>query len=444
MQNFDSASLETIICLVYDFFINSTDFNGIPLRDISDKLGMTYVKSINLIKKGIEKGDLSIQSSTNPHIVGFQHFEILKQIWALNEAKKTKVKYQKFAGITIAMEQTEFPICLYPSPAYLKAHRDLSSFGDAYFTKQLALAEPQLSLIFFDIEVLDRYANDPRYDFTFKNYSGSIYCHYDENEMPLVRPEDELFLKSFGLGYGEDGERLAVVPLRYLNDLSDDQQMYWKSKRYNQPAKVTQAYYDNIILGNWTNSYSVFSAFIGEQSCLNQLSEQIFGKPLFRKVYDPDNRPKEFTPFFTPTFKNYLDFVSLLDKMISDNINKDFFKDKVELEESSQGKDGTIERKPKGTIRLFEDWLKAELKGSDPEGLKKLFDEFRDVRKQRQTPAHKITENSYDVKYNDMQLDLISRCYHATKALRHCFARHPQAQNVTVPSWLDKGKIHHY
>lgn len=444
MQSKNADIINEIVSLVYEFFLESSDFNGIPLRDVSEKLGISYKKSIDLIKKGVSTGQISIQSSTNPHIIGFQHFETDKQVWALNQAKNTKVKYDKFGSVTIAMEQTEFPICLYPSQSYLKTNRNLQDFGDAYYTKLLALGEPQLSLIFFDIEVLDRYTNDPRYDFRFSNYSGSIYCHYDEEEKPLVREEDELFLKSFGLGYGGNEERLTVVPLCYLKNLSEDQQMYWKSKKYTSKGKVAQAYYENIILGNWTSSYSVFTAFIGEQNCLNQLAQQIFDKPLFRNVYDPDNRPKEFTPFFSPTAKNYLNFVSLLDKMISDNINKDFFKGKIDLEEIIEGKDGKIERKPKGTIRLFEDWLKTELRGSDPEGMKMLFDEFRDVRKQRQTPAHKITENNYNLKYYEMQLDLINRCYHATKALRHCFAGHPKAKTFIIPSWLDKGTIQNY
>jgi hypothetical protein len=444
MQNKNADNVSGIVSLVYNFFIESSEFNGIPLRSISKKIGISYKKSIELIKEAVKKGEVSIQSSTNPHIIGFQHFEIDKQVWALDQVKNIKVKYQKFGSITFASEQTEFPICLYPSPSYLKANRNLNEFGDAYYTKQLALAEPQLSLIFFDIEVLDRYVNDPRYDFRFSNYSGSIYCQYDAAEKPLVREEDELFLKSFGLGYGENNERLTVVPLCYLKGLSEDQQMYWKSKRYSKPGRVAQAYHENIINGNWTSSYSIFTAFIGEQNCLNQLSAHIFGKPLFRTVYDPENRPREFTPFFSPTLKNYLDFVSLLDKMISDNISKEFFKGKTDLEETITGKDGKVERKPKGTIRLFEDWLKSELNGSNPEGMKRLFDEFRDVRRQRQTPAHKITENNYDLKYYDMQVDLIHRCYNAVKALRHCFAGHPEAQNFKIPSWLDKGKIHNY
>ncbi len=73
-------------------------------------------------------------------------------------------------------------------------------------------------------------------------------------------------------------------------------------------------------------SYSIFSAFLGELTCLNNLANKIFGINLFHKDFDHENRPKEFTFFFLPTLRNYNEFVLLLDKMISDNINKDFFK----------------------------------------------------------------------------------------------------------------------
>jgi len=61
MQNSDSANVETITSLVYDFFIESNDFNGIPLRDISGKLGITYIKSINLIRDMLNAWSTKLQ-----------------------------------------------------------------------------------------------------------------------------------------------------------------------------------------------------------------------------------------------------------------------------------------------------------------------------------------------------------------------------------------------
>lgn len=382
-----------------------------------------------------------MQSSTNPHIIGFQHHRIDEQLHILEDAKTIEVKYETWGEINISMEETDYPICLYPTPDYLEKHRDLKEFGDQFFTKKLAMAEPQLTLIYFDIEVLDRYANDPRYNFRFNDYSGDIYCKDDKDEKPLVREEEELFLKSFGLGYGEDRRRLAVVPLCYLKDLSEDQQMFWKSKIYKGKGKIVEDYYNNIILDQWSFSYSIFSAFIGEQNCLNELAVKVFGKPLFRTSYDAETRPKEFTPYFSPTLKNYLDFVSLLDKMISDNINKEFFKGKIELEESRPGEDGATERNQKGTLKLLEEWLISERDSESIDGIKMLVKEFKKVRTERQTPAHKITQNEYDLQYYKKQIELLEPCYHAIKALRHAFAQHPNADGVEIPEWLDDATI---
>lgn len=426
---------------MYEFFINSSDFNGIPLRQISSDLKIEYTKSIDLIINLVEENIISIQSSTNPHIIGFKHYPINIQVKILNEAKQNKVTYRKFGAIKFATENTEFPICLYPSQTYLKENRDLTEFKNAEYTIRLALGEPHLKPIFFEIEVLDRYSNDPRFDFKFEDYSGEISCKYDENDNPILREEDQIFLKTFGLGFDGSDNRLAVAYLRYLNGLTTEHQIYWKGKEAKGDCKMLEEYHQNTIEGNWTSSYSIFSAFLGELNCLNQLSQTIFEKKLFSKSFEDDKRPREFTFFFTPTSKNYYEFISLLDKMISDNLNKEFFKDNLELFDLETLPDNTIERKPKGTLRLFEEWLSLNYNVKDQKVLKDIFKPFRDIRKERQNPAHKINENIYDKKYIEMQKDIINRAYSSIRAFRNVFQQHPKAEYFEIPKWLDNGKI---
>ncbi|MDQ3181305.1 MAG: hypothetical protein M3Q33_12375 [Acidobacteriota bacterium] len=427
---------------IYDFFIDSNDFNGIPLRQISNEFGIEYEDSIDLIKTLVENETVSIQSSTNPHIIGSQHYSIENQIAVLEDAKKNEeIVIEKIGDITIVSENTEFPICLYPSKKYLEENRDLSEFENEVYTKQLALGEPHLKPIFFDIEVLERYANDPRFDFKFRDYSGSISCKYDENENPIVRDEDQVFLQTFGLGFDSDNNRLAVVYLRYLKDLTSEHQIFWKSKEIKGSCKMLEEYHENTILGNWSSSYSVFTGFIGELSCLNELSEMIFGKPIFRKSFENENRPKEFTFFFSPTLKNYNDFVLLLDKMISDNINKDFFTGEIELFDIKELEEGLVERIPKGTLRLFEEWLLSQYNTDNQEMIKNIFKSLKDVREQRQNPAHRIDENIYDKKYIEKQREMISSVYSSIRAFREIFQQHPKTRNFVIPEWLDKGEI---
>jgi len=426
---------------VFEFFIESHDFNGIPLRNISEEFKIDYKESIDIIKKLVIDNSISIQSSTNPHIIGFRHFPIESQLKILEDAKEITVKEEKFGDITFSSENTEFPICLYPSQDYLKSNRDTDNYGTAEYTKLLALAHPHLSPRFFEIEVLERYANDPRFDFQFEDYSGRISCKYDDNDKPIVREEDQVFLKSFGLGFDSKDNRLAVVYLRYLKDLTPEHQLFWRSKEVFEDCKMLKEYHENTINGNWTFSHSIFSAFLGELNCLNELSKLIFDINLFNKTFEKENRPKSFTFFFTPTLKNYNEFVMLLDKMISDNINKDFFKDTVELYDLEKIDDNTVERKPKGTLRLLEEWLLLTYNHPDRQLLIDIFKPLKKVRRERQNPAHRISENDYDLKYIDKQKELINKSYSSFRALRTIFQQHPKAHGFDVPNWLDNGEI---
>lgn len=427
--------------IVYDFFVNSSDFNGIPLRNISQKLNIEYEASIELIKELVVEDIVSIQSSTNPHVIGFQHYPIESQLSILEEAKKTKEVIHSFGDFKISSENTEFPICLYPSKIFLSKNRNLAEFGNACYTQQLALGEPHLKPIFFEIEVLDRYSNDPRFDFKFEDYSGRISCKYDENEKPIVRDEDDIFLKTFGLGFDENGDRLAVVYLRYLKDLTAEHQIYWKSREKSGNCKMLEEYHQNTIQGNWSSSYSIFSGFVGEQKCINDLTELIFSKALFRKTFEEENRPKEFTFFFTPTLKNYNDFILLLDKMISENINKDFFEGKVELFEYKELGNGLVEKHSKGTLQIFEEWLTSVFNVEGDGTISELFKPLKKIRRERQNPAHRISENQYDLQFTDKQKQIISDAYSVFRNLRNIFHQHPKAQSVKIPNWLENGKI---
>lgn len=341
----------------------------------------------------------------------------------------------------MSFENTDFPICLYPSKSNLTSKRNLNEFGNAVYTKQLALAEPHLKPIFFEIEVLERYFNDPRFEFEFKDYSGRISCKYDENGKPILREEDDVFLKTFGLGFDENNNRLAVVYLRYLKDLTSEHQIYWKGKERSGKCKILEEYHQNTIEGNWTSSYSIFSGFLGELKCINDLTEYIFGNKVFRKSFEEENRPKEFTFFFTPTLKNYNDFISLVDKMISENINKDFFEGKVDFFEFKKLDEGVVERITKGTLQLFEEWLTIVYNVKGDGTVNELFKPLKKVRRERQNPAHRINENEYDFNLIAKQKEIMNSLYNVLRNLRNIFHQHPIAENFKIPEWLENGKI---
>lgn len=425
---------------VFDFFINSDDFNGIPLRQISSELNIDYKISIDVIKELVYEERVSIQSSTNPHIIGMRHYPLQTQVMILEDAKNTTVRIQTFGEFQIAFEETEFPICLYPSQKKLREERRLDEFGYSHYTKQLALGEPQLKPVFFDLDVLEKYHSDPRFDFDFQDYSGRISCNYDSTNNSALRTEDDIFIKSFGIGYDSRNNRVAVVFLRYLNDLTPEHQIFWKSKECLEGCKVLEDYYKNAIEGSSAFSRSFFSAFLDELKIANELSKSAFGTNLFHATFEGEKRPKEFTFFFTPTSKHYQDFILLLDKMISENINKSFFEGKIALFELKPHGDVFV-KENKGTLRLLEEWLSSVFKIKGEGSIAEVMKPLKDIRRERQTPAHRINDNKYDPKLVNDQQNTIEAAYISMRQLRHIFSLHRSNHDNVIPDWLESGKI---
>lgn len=56
----------------------------------------------------VEENSVSIQSSTNPHIIGFGHYSKEIQIKFLEDGKNTTVKYEDLGAIKLAFENTEY------------------------------------------------------------------------------------------------------------------------------------------------------------------------------------------------------------------------------------------------------------------------------------------------------------------------------------------------
>lgn len=437
----NSVNLSAVIEeYVYQFFVDSLDFNGVPIRTISTKFKIDYTESIDIIKELVTHDRISIQSSTNPHIIHSRHYPIHIQLEILDQAKSFTLSEKRMGNITYVEESTEYPICLYPSRTLLKQRRDVTALP--CFTQQLALGEPQLKPFFFEIEVLERYLVDPRYYFRFDGYCGKISINTDANGNSLVRDEDKAFVETFGLGYDKDKNRITVAYLRYLNDLSAEHQAYWKSKEVTgDDCAMVDEYYRNTIEGEWVSTVPIFEAFLAELESINTLTNSIFGKRLFIRDFKIQECPVEFTYFFIPTSKRYYDFISLLDKMVSENINHDFFKGKVEPYELVDLEPGIKERKIKGTLKLLEEWLAIHIRFKEPDGLEKLLKPFKTVRKERQTPAHRITINTYDKSLFIKQKNVITEVWNSVSSLRKMLQSHPAGQSVEIPSWLDECKV---
>jgi hypothetical protein len=413
-------------------YLNSGDFNGIRALELAHRLGQPWPDIKQIIAPLIEKelvGVLDEKSDINPAIIriGFEPKDV--QLKKLDDSN---------------LDHT----FIYPRTAHLKTAVDPFNYAGRPYVLELALGNPQLSFRSFDLSVLEFYRNDPRYSYENRDIDGLISIRdefYKSDQMP---ERDQILLQSFGFSFDAKLNRAVAVFLRYLADLSPEHQQIWNAKELSESYKLHPDYFRYSILGDWGERFPIFIAFLKEIYLVNRMANSMERPNLFRQEFGEygEKKPARFTFLVRPTLEEFNDFILLLDKMLSDNLNKDFFRNEVPTEWEEQRADGKIIVRQKGTLTILNDWLRQCFKTSDwgpwDESLKWL----REIRSMRQEPAHAVNENVFDQKYIHEQRKVMIGAYSALRVLRSAFARHPnvKAANIEIPEWLEKGLIWTY
>ena len=415
---------ETIKQIVTEYYLKSHDFNGIQIWNLISEIGKegTEIKeSIFDLVRSESIGIIDEKTDPNPNIIrtGFEPLES-----QLEKASANEPGY----------------MCLYPKKSILEKIVNPDDYKTEPYKLRLALGEPQLSYVSFDLSVLEFYRNDPRYRYENDDIQGHIY--YDEEQMP---ERDKAFLETYGFAYDKELNRAVAVFLRYLADLTPEHQQIWKAKELSDNYKLHPDYYRNTIIGDWGERVPICQALMEELYIINRMSEAMGRPPLFRNDYGEygADRPKRFHFLIRPTLEEFNSFVLLFDKMLSDNINKDFFMNEISYENEQERDDGKIIVSQKGTLQLLDDWVRKFFKPSDWSVWDEAIASLKKVRKLRQEPAHAIKEDVFDQKYFKDQRELIMNAYNGIRTIRLIFANHPKVKiaSIDIPDWLQKGKI---
>ncbi len=420
---------EAILNRVRDFFLSSRDFNGLLLVRLCSELKMSSAEVKDNISQLVKATKMTLafaSYSVNPHIKRLPDLPVSDQLSLLEK--------EDLEGI-----------CGYPSAEVVRGIADLSRYDSSPFTRRLALVEPQLAPVYFCLDVLERYYRDPRFDFDFEDFQGSISLTSAHYNSPDVAERDRVFLQTFGIGYTSGKERVVAVFLRYLSDLSPEHQQIWNAHVAVGPCSMNSDYGRATICGEWPIHYSAYRALLTEQIEINKLT-QLIGKPsLFKETFDND-RPKGFAPMLRPTRRNFDEFVCLLDKILSENINRDFFRGDVPLERRVKRSDGAFEVDRPGTIQLLEDWISKKYRSADGEDLaREILEPLRNIRKLRQSPAHSLRDDEYDRSLPSQQDGLVGKACRTLTQIRLIFSSHPRARNnYSAPVWLDGDMIVFY
>lgn len=415
---------EKILKEVTKFYFASRDFNGISADSLAGRFKATIseicVPLCRLITENLI-GVLFSNSDVNPHIIrtGFE---------------KTEKQIEK-------LTQTEPPYaCVYPRAKHLKAVVDETQYEGKPYKLCLALGEPKLAYRSFDLSVLEFYRNDPRYCYENNDVSGKI-CYNSDG----LQDSDRVFMQTFGFSYDENYNRGVAVFLCYLSNLSSEHQQIWKAKELNGDFKLHPDYYRNSIIGDWSERVPICSAILKEIFIINQMADAMGRPHFFLKDFGKygENKPQRFGFLIRTTLEEFNYFVLLLDKMLSDNINKKFFQNEVPYKNEINRKDRKIEVQNKGTLQIVDEWIRKYFDTEDWDRWDNSIKSLRKIRKLRQKPAHVIDENIFDQRYFKEQRELIIEAYSALRILRLLLANHPMVESadIEIPTWLLEGRI---
>lgn len=388
-----------IVRKVFDYYRESVDCNGLDSHNLN--LSCSEEESVRIICNLIDEDKLEIiafEHDENPHINRFGF-----------PPREMQIGYLQKNGM-------DGRFCIYPSNTYLQHNMETDFIPKYPFQYMIQLGNPQLKECYFEWGVLYKYFSDPRYRFDFSDYIGQI------GSTDSIDDNSFIDLKTFGVGKDANGNRVVVSYPRYLRRMSSACQIEWYSKMVpdQEGCKVLRSYADNLFNGSWSFPQTVYKSIIQEISNINQLTSKIWNYNFFRTEFDKD-KPVGFDMIYIPTYKVYMDYVLLLEKMVVSNIDDKFF-DVIKWPRCDDKGRG------KGTLLC----LKELLQKVNPSVENDVTSPLRAVRKYRQAPAHKIEENSYDIKYLDKQHDITEQVFNSLNLLRKLMQTHPKADGLGI------------
>lgn len=423
-----SVGSEVVLDAVVRSYLESADFNGVPVADLMVELGVEREDLQPVLQGLVAAGRVGIlfpDDDDNPHVLRFG--------FTSREAQLGK------------LAETSDPVhtCVYPTTPELEGSLGDASYAERPYTHALALGRPQLEFCAFDPSVLETYRNDPRYSYQTNDIGGSISVHDENIESGEMLERDRVLLQTFGFAYDEQYHRAVAAFLRYLSDLSPEHQQTWRAKELSGGYRLHPDYFRNTVLGEWGERESVFVALLVELHVVNRMSIAMGRPPLFRREYGEhgEGRPQKFCFLIRPTADEFNAFVLLLDKLLSDNIDKAFFKGEVSDESEEQRADGKTAVRARGTLSMLDEWLRKNVRLNDWTPWDEASTALRRVRKLRQKPAHAVDDNAFDQQYFVQQRELMLSAYEAVRIIRQLLANHPAAKTVDVPDWLYEGLI---
>lgn len=403
---------------VIDKYLSSSDFNGLYVHVLSEN---DEKETKQLIEDGAIEV-VTVNDYMNPHI----------RPWSPQTSRKEQVEAIE------DLSKQEYGVCLYPTRQAMASIPLGEKYEERPYSKSMARGSGTLDVVYFRMDVLEGYRNDPRFSFIFDDFGVDTSVTEETYNNEGGDSPDAIIMRHIGYAYdlsnydAENPEsssinRYACAFVGDLAKLTPEHQMQWKAREvkdvhgiYPHPA------WWKARMGYWEDNVGPFERIVFELRSINKLSINIYGQPLF-KVTD---RPRDFGWILRASKKDFDDFVLIFDKMLSDNL---IAKTLTTMGVDTKNEDGN----PLGTLKRLELFLIS--KGNDAEACQQLLRPLIQVRKLRQRPAHSIAENITDGRLIDKQIRLLHEVIETLSDLRKFWQKHPSNASWTEPDYIKTG-----
>lgn len=416
MPETESYHSNRLLNKIISHYLLSRDFNGISHQELTQQ-------EIKELENFVDSGEILVLSEdecNNPFIKGY-NFNIPVEV-----QKQYLSNYDKCVAI-------------YPTAQLLKTIKLPQELGP--YTLQLSQGEPQFKWVYFHPKILQTYFDDSR------------FLVFDHGYIGKISPKDELyaedldaeFVKNYGLARKKDNyfHRALCVLLYDLASLAPHKQYIWKGFEVsNQDDYVPNPdCVRNLLMDEFCEHFWGFDALLLTISYINKLCTAIGIPKMFRtefcNEYDEIERPDGFHMLWLPTTKNYYVFLETLEKIVINNLTIEAFITNAPCVNS------VTREKNEKTLALLEKWLIANVRASNKKALVKEFlKPLRQLREDRQTPAHKLYKHEYDEALWQKQIEVMKNILSVLMDVMLLLASHPKGKTIAIPTRLvENGNI---
>lgn len=444
-------------------YLKSSDYNGCRIESLYDHFPNTKLLKKSIVELLKNKEIDLYYCNINPYIKNLdlkipreqmiKYIEDLPDEYQENNIVETLSIENLIINITELKEENPFfPISLFPSSKIIKRYiKNKPKYMNLPpFNKMLLEGMAHLHFLYFRIDVLNRFLNDPRYIVYNYDFTGSIY-YADEEDNNHHEDEHKIYLSHFGLGYNKKTKENAVVIFPHdLRHLSFKHQCYFYSYMLSRQKDYLPepAYYKNV-MGETTEGISIFDAFIQEMVLINKMFKIICGRNLFSKIpeFGNNKRPEYFHSFLSPTQSTYCNFCRTLYRIAIDQLNK-----KSIIAFAKKLNVYSEELKELGTMSALEETFNKGFLSRDGSktGTEIINIWKKEIHDSRNIQSHSFIDDKYDIEIYAKYRTTLHDAYESIRLIRLVLSVYPTVKNainskeIEISEELFNGTINMY